>query len=155
MHITDWHATILGMAGIPDPSIDGVDQSELLVNGGASARQEIVFQIDSTFPQRLGNEAIRVGNYKLLRGFPGLFDGYESEGSLGMTHTVNLIGAKRHMSNETGFTKKDMLAIKRGNYNFDFAAIDAYIKKVADVVQLYDVVGKLRQCEPFHIFFLE
>jgi len=142
MHISDWHATILGMAGIDNSGIDGVDQSELLVNGGASAREEIILQIDSTFPQYLGSEAIRVGNYKLLRGFPGLFDGYESEGTLGFTHAVNLIGAKRHMPGNDTLSRRDVEAIKRGNYNFDWGAITAYVKKVADVVQLFDVVGK-------------
>ena len=142
MHITDWAATILSMAGVDNSGIDGVDQSELLVNGGASARDEILFQIDSTFPQRLGKEAVRVGNYKLLRGFPGLFDGYESEGSLGMTHMVDLIGAsKRHLENSTVLAARDMQAMKRGNYNFDFASIDAYIKIIENHVQLYDVVG--------------
>jgi hypothetical protein len=142
MHISDWHATILGMVGIDNSNIDGIDQTELLFNGGSSTRDEIIFQIDSTFPQFLGAEAIRVGDYKLLRGFPGLYDGYESDGSLGFTHLVDLISSKRGVHSNQTLAMKEIEALKRGSYNFDWGAIAAYVKKVSSVVQLYNVVGE-------------
>ena len=142
MHISDWHATILSLVGLDNSGIDGIDQTELLFNGGSSTRDEIIFQIDSTFPQFLGNEAIRVGDYKLLRGFPGLYDGYESDGSLGFTHLVDFMRSKRGVHNNQTLARKEMEALKRGNYNFDWGAIAAYVKSVANVVQLYNVIGK-------------
>ena len=139
MHISDWFTTIMNVVGLDASGVDGVDQTELLFNGGSSARDEILFQIDSTFPQFLGAEAIRVGDYKLLRGFPGLFDGYESDDTLGFTHLVDIMTSKRNLNNTVA--RREMEAFKRGNYNFDWGKIAGYIKSVANVVQLYNVVG--------------
>lgn len=139
MHISDWHPTILNLAGEDASGLDGVDQTRMVLKGRRSARKEIIYQIDSTFPQFMGAEAIRVGKYKLIRGFPGLYDGYESDGSLGLTHEVDLINGKR--SNLT-LSAATMQAIKRSSYEFDWEAIAQYINEVKDVVQLYNVVRK-------------
>merc|ERR1712044_31293 len=117
------------MAGADASGLDGVDQSDLLFNGGASARDEIVVQIDSTFPQLFGLGAIRVGDYKLIQGYPGLFDGWESDGNMMMTHAVDLV---------LGGGKKRTTA-KRGNYAFDWGAILPYVSQSASAVQLFDI----------------
>eukprot|EP00038_Savillea_parva_P012281 m.203553 g.203553 ORF g.203553 m.203553 type:complete len:523 (+) comp22152_c0_seq1:1-1569(+) len=74
VHQTDWYTTILMLAGVstnnvnrtgPVP-VDGVDQWHALTAGAASPRTELVHNINS-----LGNEgAIRVGKWKLLKGYP-------------------------------------------------------------------------------------
>ena len=145
MHISDWHATIMSIVGLDASGVDGVDQTELLFNGGASNREEIIFQIDSTFPQFFGAEAIRVGDYKLLRGFPGFFDGYESDGSLGFAHSVDLMRSERNLTNSLSTEEMEDITKKVGDrYRryFNWGAMANYVQSVADVVQLYNVVGK-------------
>merc|ERR1712173_34870 len=44
LHISDWFPTIVEMAGgCPDSSLDGVNQADLILNNGASARDEFVY----------------------------------------------------------------------------------------------------------------
>lgn len=41
-------------------SIDGVDQSDLILNGGTSARDEFVYNIDRNIPESFGHRIIRL-----------------------------------------------------------------------------------------------
>jgi arylsulfatase B len=130
-HITDWHATVAAFAGADASGIDGVDQSALLLNGGASARSEMVYNIDSIFPGLFGTGAIRVGDFKLIKGYPGLFDGWESDGNMDQTHLLDLLNGGKRAVATTG---------KRSNYAFDFASIMAYIAQNSQAVQLFNIM---------------
>ncbi|XP_070563089.1 arylsulfatase B-like [Ptychodera flava] len=72
-HITDWHTTILSMAGITpaESDLDGMDIVDMIANGSPSPRTEFVYNIDQ-FDKSPG-AAIRVGDWKLIVGNPNMF----------------------------------------------------------------------------------
>ncbi|XP_052248926.1 arylsulfatase B-like isoform X1 [Dreissena polymorpha] len=73
MHAVDWFPTLLTLAGgKPDAGMDGVNQWATVSNGAPSARTEFVYNIDEIDK----NAAIRVGQYKLIEGSPGAFNGW-------------------------------------------------------------------------------
>jgi arylsulfatase A-like enzyme len=120
----DWFATFYAMAGgkQEDLDIDGVDQTEMLMNGEKSARDEIPLQIDSYLPSMFGAGAMRVGDYKLIKGMPGLMDGYA--GNLHLQQPNFLHGSPEE---------------KRMNYNYDFGAIFAFAKNSVDNILLFNL----------------
>ncbi|XP_077863201.1 arylsulfatase B-like [Saccoglossus kowalevskii] len=70
-HITDWHSTILSLAGIqPEPDLDGINIWGTVSEGKASARNEIVYNIDEIDECR--GAALRLGDWKVITGNPGL-----------------------------------------------------------------------------------
>ena len=78
-----------------------------------------------------------MGKWKLITGYPGLFDGWESKDGVGLTHIVDLLpGAKKKSTN-----KKSSID-KKGNYAFDFGAIMNYISNHVHDVQLYNLKGE-------------
>jgi arylsulfatase B len=117
----DWFATFYSMAGgkVSDLDIDGVDQTKMLMKGKKSARDEIPLQIDSYAPGMFGAGAMRVGDYKLIKGMPGLMDGYF--GDLHMAQANFLKGGERM------------------NYNYDFAAIMGYAAGAVDDLMLFNM----------------
>ena len=69
IHITDWMPTLASLAGVPSQRIDelamdGIDQRQMLMEGGASKRTEFVYNI-KTSPFKAG---YRMGDFKLLWG---------------------------------------------------------------------------------------
>ncbi|KAK7480441.1 hypothetical protein BaRGS_00028360 [Batillaria attramentaria] len=73
IHAVDWFPTFLGLAGItPSEHIDGIDQWSMLSEGKPSKRKEFVYNIDEVDQ----NAAIRVGDYKLMKGEPGRYSGW-------------------------------------------------------------------------------
>ncbi|KAK3801542.1 hypothetical protein RRG08_047208 [Elysia crispata] len=69
-HAVDWFPTFLEAAGAPSvQGIDGVSQWKFLTEGKSSPRNEFVYNIWSS-----GKGAIRVGDYKLIVGRPGLYN---------------------------------------------------------------------------------
>lgn len=86
MHVSDWHPTMLSIAGVSingtNPPLDGVSQWDTIRMGQASPRTEILHNIDPLYTPKGGNSypnifdtrtraAIRVGEYKLITGDPG------------------------------------------------------------------------------------
>ena len=82
MHVTDWFPTLVNLAGgtTDGLALDGFDMWETLSNGQASPRTEILHNIDpiDAYWDRQFDHyhhcraaAIRVGEWKLLRGCPG------------------------------------------------------------------------------------
>ncbi|XP_053378601.1 arylsulfatase I-like [Mercenaria mercenaria] len=77
-HAVDWDPTIVAAAGgtIPDNSneIDGINQWKAISTGSESNRKELVYNLDSSEqPGSQGHAAIRVGDFKLIQGYPGPF----------------------------------------------------------------------------------
>jgi arylsulfatase B len=138
-HITDWHATILSFAfaGEDATGLDGKDQSGLLLYGEDGEREEMVYNIDSNFPQLFGEGGIRKGDWKLIIGYPGLYDGWEGDSQfyLGLTSDVDWM--RQHENFNKRSSKKSVS--KKGDYNFDFGAIMTYIGSTQTVVQLFNL----------------
>ncbi|XP_043196763.1 arylsulfatase I-like [Amphibalanus amphitrite] len=72
IHVTDWFPTVLRLAGAPQPTpedrLDGVDQWDAISRGEPSTRSEVVYNIDV---EKKPGAAIRVGDFKLIWGYPG------------------------------------------------------------------------------------
>ncbi|KAK7098855.1 arylsulfatase J-like isoform X2 [Littorina saxatilis] len=70
IHAVDWFPTMLNVAGIkPNDHLDGISQWETLKVGRPSFRKEFIYNIDEVDQ----NGAIRVGDFKLIKGEPGRF----------------------------------------------------------------------------------
>lgn len=77
IHAVDWMPTVLRAAGgTPDPTLDGIDQWDSLRTAGESKRTEFIYNIDDLRPEICGHAAIRMGDYKLVDGFPGFYPGW-------------------------------------------------------------------------------
>ncbi|XP_070562992.1 arylsulfatase J-like [Ptychodera flava] len=71
IHITDFHTTILKLAGAEaEGDLDGLDVWDTISEGKPSPRTEMVYNIDDVEPT---GSAIRVGDYKLIIGNPEIF----------------------------------------------------------------------------------
>jgi len=67
MHVQDWLPTLMSAIGEGQTdlgSIDGLDLWNTLSSGTPSPRVELLHNIDEIY----GNEAIRVGDWKLMHG---------------------------------------------------------------------------------------
>ena len=77
IHAVDWYPTLIAAAGgsvdALDQTIDGVNQWDAIRKGGQSNRNELVYNLDNAFFAQQGHAAIRVGDYKLIQGYPGPF----------------------------------------------------------------------------------
>ncbi|XP_060595787.1 arylsulfatase B-like [Ruditapes philippinarum] len=77
MHAVDWHPTILTAAGLsPDPSLDGISQWDAISSGSDGKRTEFIYNLDDTVPATQGHAGIRMGDFKLLAGNTGLYNGW-------------------------------------------------------------------------------
>jgi len=82
IHVSDWLPTFVSLAGgeVPeDDGLNGVDQSDMVINGGPSARDEMIYHVDREVqygPPQCGEMGIRNERYKLIWGMPGYADGY-------------------------------------------------------------------------------
>ena len=90
----------------------------------------------------------RNGKWKLIKGFPGLWNGYdtviEGRNALHLTHlSDNLMkrDAEELIEKRNVAEVSDELT-KRGNYNFDFGAIVRYTAKIDDNILLFDLESK-------------
>ncbi|XP_059143568.1 arylsulfatase B-like [Physella acuta] len=98
MHLVDWLPTLAEASGsnYKDPDADGVSQwNSLLSLSLPSARQEVVYNLDFSLDPLQGRAAIRVGDYKLVAGFPGLYDDWYTPGEVA-TPSLQNWGAVGH-----------------------------------------------------------
>ncbi|XP_052286517.1 arylsulfatase I-like isoform X2 [Dreissena polymorpha] len=76
-HAVDWHSTILSAAGLKsDPHLDSIDQWEAMQHGQEGPRTEFIYNLDDVEPATQGHAGIRVGDYKLLAGNVGMYNGW-------------------------------------------------------------------------------
>ncbi|XP_013421296.1 LOW QUALITY PROTEIN: arylsulfatase B-like [Lingula anatina] len=78
-HAVDWFQTFLAVAGgspAENINMDSMNLWPMLKFGIDSARTEFVYHLDNKFPPLQGHAAIRVGDYKYIKGFPGPFSGW-------------------------------------------------------------------------------
>jgi len=75
MHAVDWFPTILEATSTSysDPQQDGMSQWQAINSRAPAKREEIIYNLDYHPLPVQGRAAIRVGDYKLIDGFPGLF----------------------------------------------------------------------------------
>ena len=79
-HGTDWYVSVLSLAGVSMADIttqtgplppDGMNILPALLANASSPRTEIVHNIDERSAHSLKQSAIRVGDWKLIVGYPG------------------------------------------------------------------------------------
>ncbi|XP_048242603.1 arylsulfatase B-like isoform X3 [Haliotis rufescens] len=84
MHAVDWNPTLVSAAGgtpaksnpVVETTIDGITHWESIRNGLPSSRTEFIYNLDDFEPATEGHAGIRVGDYKLILGYPGGPDGW-------------------------------------------------------------------------------
>ncbi|XP_071109083.1 arylsulfatase B-like [Haliotis cracherodii] len=77
IHAVDWMPTLISAAGgTPVKGIDGIDQWQAVSTGGPSKRSEFIYNLYDYVIPREGQAGIRMGDYKLLLGYPGTQDGW-------------------------------------------------------------------------------
>ncbi|XP_046336246.2 arylsulfatase B-like [Haliotis rufescens] len=77
IHAVDWLPTLVSAAGgTPVTDRDGIDQWDSIRNGLPSKRTEFIYNLDYLVIPKEGQAGIRMGNYKLLLGYPGQQDGW-------------------------------------------------------------------------------
>lgn len=78
MHAVDWYPTVVSIAGgsSTETDMDGISQWGAISTGSKSERTELVYNLDLSSMPLTGAIAIRSGDFKLIQGYPGLFQGW-------------------------------------------------------------------------------
>ncbi|XP_067658829.1 arylsulfatase B-like [Haliotis asinina] len=77
IHAVDWKPTLVSAAGgTAETTIDGMSHWDSIRNGLPSSRTEFIYNIDDFEVPLEGHAGIRVGDYKLILGYPGRSDGW-------------------------------------------------------------------------------
>ncbi|KAK6176339.1 hypothetical protein SNE40_014641 [Patella caerulea] len=77
LHAVDWMPTLIGAAGAEQvPGIDGINQWDSIRLNQPSKRTEFIYNLDDFYIPTQGHAGIRMGDWKLLLGYPGSIDGW-------------------------------------------------------------------------------
>jgi len=164
IHVTDWLPTLYRAAG-GDPSklggLDGFDQWDTLTKGKASARVEMLYNIDPLPDMSNGpGGAIRVGPFKLIRGDPGRPDGWihpdlvvnEVEGVPVEYQQAEVQG--NHSSDQVLLFHLDEDPYEKKNLASEFPAITQYLGRLLNQYQAGmvapDIAPRLDEGNPFN-----
>ncbi|XP_060071412.1 arylsulfatase B-like [Ylistrum balloti] len=103
MHAVDWLPTLVSVGGGSSPPAgykgDGVNMWPALSQLSTSPRTELVYNIDDLFPYEEGHAAIRVGNYKLIDGYPGLYPDWYKPQTEESDYSISEIDAEQFERN--------------------------------------------------------
>jgi len=161
IHVTDWLPTLYRAAG-GDPSqlkgLDGIDQWDTLTKGKASARVEMLYNIDPLPDMSNGpGGAIRVGPFKLIRGDPGRPDGWiQPDSVVDEEEDVLNLNKKEvesvHKSDELLLFHLDEDPYEKINLATKFPAVTKYLSKLLDKYEARmvapDIAGRLEEGNP-------
>ncbi|VDI79517.1 Hypothetical predicted protein [Mytilus galloprovincialis] len=81
IHAVDWMPTIISAAGGGGQvrGIDGLNMWPSISKGvPSSLRSEFIYNLDDSLVPMMGHAAIRMGDYKLIEGFAGVYNGWYS-----------------------------------------------------------------------------
>jgi len=134
MYVSDWYKTLVTLGGgCVYHETDSLDQTELIMWGEASAREEFFYNVDDVMPQPFGMASMFYQGYKLIVGFPGTTDGYQ--GSLGHTHELDLAGIymSRQQRRHNATRGEDPFAM-------DWEAVSNYCWDMYDHLYLFNVM---------------
>jgi len=140
-YIADWTRTILEIAQIDDKlseGLDGLKQHRMLFHGHASQRTEFISTLDIIPPMFLGEGMLRMGDFKLIVGWPGIFDGWEGNDTLAFAHDYDIYNVVDTVNAQLAGEKRSVE--KRGEYNWDFALIARYVMATVGKYQLFNVI---------------
>ncbi|XP_050416113.1 arylsulfatase B [Patella vulgata] len=76
IHAIDWLPTLVGAAGGGINGRDGQNLWPSISTGRGEERSEFVYNLDDSLIAEEGHAAIRMGDYKLVEGYPGLYPGW-------------------------------------------------------------------------------
>ena len=132
-HQTDWYPTILSLAGgeVHD-ALDGVDQTDFLFHGKESARKEVALHYDQYDGPAYGRGAVRSGKWKLIKGYPGEWNGYDGQ-------DVGLYATWKQESLMDLPAPHQNSHHKRGGWGVDVATLKRYTASVEDSILLFDL----------------
>ncbi|KAL8597071.1 hypothetical protein ACOMHN_057560 [Nucella lapillus] len=78
MHAVDWFPTLVEAAGgqVESKDIDGMSIWKAMTSLSPSPRTEFIYNLDNHIPPIEGHAGIRSGDYKLIKGWPGVYSGW-------------------------------------------------------------------------------
>ena len=92
--------------------------------------------------------SFRKGDFKLIWGFPGLWDGWTSDDTIEQTHIADYFRNGPPFNVTRDAARQDRKKafsdsiFTRFRYNYDMPSITAYNREVKDIIQLYNLKGK-------------
>ncbi|KAH9499684.1 hypothetical protein Btru_074431 [Bulinus truncatus] len=142
MHAVDWFSTVVKALNITysDPDQDSLSQWESINSLGPSQRTEFIYNLDYMFPPVQGESAIRVGDFKLIEGFPGLYQDWYKPAQL--DQGINI--TKDDLNFDSSLPESINQMLSQGMFQYLFNVKDDPTEHNNLYDQLPDVVKQLQ-----------